>query len=197
MKTQPEDWTMKAKAIATIALLGAATLPVAAGEQLTGEALKEALVGNTVYGTYMRAGTTQKTEFVEFMSDDGNIVSKEQGVRYVATYEIDADGCVNIDYGSRYDGCLRYEYTSGDKYIVATPYGQNLSVTIVKGDPENLGSDAPPEVVDASSEGITLKKLAGGSVGGIYELAKQHCLEHGKKSILLSSSLPSYTFKCG
>ena len=42
------------------------------------------------------------------------------------------------------------------------------------------GFEVPPEVVEASSKGITLKKLTGGAVGRVYEAAKEHCRKHGR-----------------
>ncbi len=59
-----------------------------------------------------------------------------------------------------------------------------------------VGFQVPPEVVEASSEGITLKKIAGGVVGRVYEAAKEHCRKHGKKSNIVNSSPPSYVFSC-
>ena len=45
-----------------------------------------------------------------------------------------------------------------------------------------VGFQVPPEVVEASAEGITLKKIAGGAVGRVYDAAKEHCRNHGKKA---------------
>ena len=59
-----------------------------------------------------------------------------------------------------------------------------------------VGFDVPPEVVEASSKGITLKKLADGAVGLVYEAANEHCRKNGKKSSLISSSTPIYVFGC-
>ncbi len=59
-----------------------------------------------------------------------------------------------------------------------------------------VGFEVPPEVVEASSEGITLKKLAGGAVGQVYKAANEHCRKHGKKSSIVNSSPPSYVFSC-
>jgi len=59
-----------------------------------------------------------------------------------------------------------------------------------------VGFQVPPEVVEASSEGITLKKIAGGVVGRVYEAAKEHCRKYGKKSNIVNSSPPSYVFSC-
>ncbi len=58
------------------------------------------------------------------------------------------------------------------------------------------GFDAPPEVVEASSEGITLKRPADGTAARVYEAAKEHCRKHGKKSYIVNSSPPSYVFGC-
>ena len=58
------------------------------------------------------------------------------------------------------------------------------------------GFDAPPEVVEASSEGITLKKPADGTVVRVYETANEHCRQRGKKSILISVLFPTYAFSC-
>jgi TolB-like protein/Flp pilus assembly protein TadD len=58
------------------------------------------------------------------------------------------------------------------------------------------GFDLTPEVVEASSEGITLKKPTGGSVSRVYEAANEHCRKHGKKSSLMNSPHPSYVFSC-
>ena len=58
------------------------------------------------------------------------------------------------------------------------------------------GFDAPPELVEASTEGITLKKPADGTISRVYETAKEHCRKHGKKSNIMSSSPPSYVFSC-
>ena len=58
------------------------------------------------------------------------------------------------------------------------------------------GFEVPPEVVEASSKGITLKKLAGGAVGRVYAAAKEHCQKHGKKSNIVNSSSPTYVFSC-
>ncbi len=59
-----------------------------------------------------------------------------------------------------------------------------------------VGFQVPPEVVEASAEGITLKKIAGGVVGRVYEAAKEHCRKYGKKSNIVNSSPPSYVFSC-
>lgn len=54
-----------------------------------------------------------------------------------------------------------------------------------------------PQVVEASSKGITLKKSSPeSSIKQIYELASEHCRNYGKKSSLISSSSPSYVFGC-
>jgi hypothetical protein len=58
------------------------------------------------------------------------------------------------------------------------------------------GFDIPPEVVEASSEGITLIKPADGAVARVYEAAKEHCRSHGKKSIIMHSATASYVFSC-
>jgi TolB-like protein/class 3 adenylate cyclase len=58
------------------------------------------------------------------------------------------------------------------------------------------GFDAPPEVVEASSERITLKKPVDGAIGRVYEAANKHCRKHGKKSYIVNSSPPSYVFGC-
>jgi TolB-like protein len=58
------------------------------------------------------------------------------------------------------------------------------------------GFDVPPEVVEASSEGITLKKSADGTTARVYETANKHCRIHGKKSILMNSLYPTYVFTC-
>ena len=58
------------------------------------------------------------------------------------------------------------------------------------------GFDAPPEVVKASSEEITLKRAADGTAARVYEAAKEHCRKHGKKSYIVNSSPPSYVFGC-
>ncbi len=60
----------------------------------------------------------------------------------------------------------------------------------------NAGFDAPPKVVETSSEGITLKKSADGTVARVYEAAKEHCRKYGKKSYIVHSSPPSYVFGC-
>ena len=57
--------------------------------------------------------------------------------------------------------------------------------------------DTQPEVVEASTKGITLKKTSPeSSLQRLYELASEHCGSHGKKSSLISSSSPSYVFGC-
>ncbi len=57
--------------------------------------------------------------------------------------------------------------------------------------------DTQPEVVEASTKGITLKKTSPeSSLQRLYELASEHCRSHGKKSSLISSSSPSYVFGC-
>lgn len=58
------------------------------------------------------------------------------------------------------------------------------------------GFEVPPEVVEESSEGIILKKAAGGAVGRVYAAAKEHCQKYGKKSSIVNSSFPSYVFNC-
>ncbi len=59
-----------------------------------------------------------------------------------------------------------------------------------------VGFEVPPEVVEASSKGITLKKRAGGAVGQVYKAANDHCRKHGKRSSIVNSSPPSYVFGC-
>ena len=58
------------------------------------------------------------------------------------------------------------------------------------------GFDIPPEVVGASSEGITLILPADGAVARVYEAAEEHCRSHGKKSIIMQSAYPNYVFSC-
>ena len=58
------------------------------------------------------------------------------------------------------------------------------------------GFDVPPEVVEASSEGITLKKPADGTAARVYETANEHCRQRGKTSFLISVSFPTYVFGC-
>jgi adenylate cyclase len=59
-----------------------------------------------------------------------------------------------------------------------------------------VGFDAPPEVVNASPEEITLKKPADGRVTRVYEAAREHCRRHGKESSIMSSAHPRYVFSC-
>jgi TolB-like protein len=55
----------------------------------------------------------------------------------------------------------------------------------------------PPEVIEASMEGITLRKTSSvGPVHQLYEAASDHCSSYGKKSSLTSSSPPTYVFGC-
>ncbi|NCF81589.1 MAG: tetratricopeptide repeat protein, partial [Proteobacteria bacterium] len=59
-----------------------------------------------------------------------------------------------------------------------------------------VGFDASPEVVNASSEEITLKKPADGTVTRVYEVAREHCRKHGKESSIMNSTYPRYVFSC-
>jgi tetratricopeptide (TPR) repeat protein len=54
-----------------------------------------------------------------------------------------------------------------------------------------------PQVVEASPQGITLRKSSPeSSLKEIYEFASEYCRSHGKKSSLISTSSPSYVFGC-
>ncbi len=59
-----------------------------------------------------------------------------------------------------------------------------------------LGYELPPEVVEASPDGVTFKKTTYTSVAQVYDAAKEHCRKHGKKSHIMNSSPPSYVFGC-
>jgi len=54
----------------------------------------------------------------------------------------------------------------------------------------------PPTVIEATSKGITLEKVAGSSTRMIYDAANGHCEGHGKTSSLISSASPRYVFVC-
>ncbi len=58
------------------------------------------------------------------------------------------------------------------------------------------GFDVPPEVVEASSDAITLKKPVDGEIARVYGAAEEHCRKHGKKSNIMNSSPATYVFGC-
>ena len=52
------------------------------------------------------------------------------------------------------------------------------------------------ETVEASGDGITLKKAPMGSANRVFVTAKEHCRKHGKRANLKSLSPPTYVFSC-
>ena len=58
------------------------------------------------------------------------------------------------------------------------------------------GFDPPPEVMEASPQGITLNRPARSAIARLYQAANEHCGKHGRKSHLMHSSPARYVFSC-
>ncbi len=59
-----------------------------------------------------------------------------------------------------------------------------------------LGYELPPEVVEASPEGITFKKSTFTTAAQVYDAAAEYCRKREKTSILINASFPVYEFSC-
>ena len=59
-----------------------------------------------------------------------------------------------------------------------------------------IGS-TPPEIIEASTDGILLRRTSPASaIQDLYDFAKEHCRRFGKKSSVMHSAPPDYQFKC-
>jgi hypothetical protein len=115
--------------------------PVLAEEYLTGEKLRELLVGNTVTGTYMVEGV--QVIWHEYMSADGALHwADENGYESGGRWEIRDDGCsyANYDDGNG-DGCYYYKDNGDGSFSVKRPDANAPPGTqkILSGNPKNLG----------------------------------------------------------
>ena len=84
-----------------------------------------------------------------------------------------------------------------DRLLDSRDFGRQAADLLRQGLYKAGIGNTPPEVVEASTKGITLKKTSTESpIRLLYDLAAEHCRSHGKKSNLISSSSPTYVFGC-
>jgi uncharacterized protein (DUF885 family) len=108
--------------------------------RLSGNELRERVVGNTVTGTWAPEGSPVK--WWEYQNPDGTLVwIDEFGDRYTGTWDIREDGCSFSRYeGGEGDGCYYYLDNGDGTLTVIRPDPNDPPglQTVLEGDPRNL-----------------------------------------------------------